>query len=57
MNPHSLDTDDRSGEYDVAALIKDMREVFRRQTRTFMLTLLAMTLLHMTSTVVSHVCL
>jgi hypothetical protein len=55
MDPRSLDTDDRSGEYDVAALIKDMREVFRRQTRTFMLTLLAMTLLHMTSTVVSHV--
>lgn len=55
MDPRSLDTDGRSSECDVAALIKDMREVFRRQTRTFMSTLLAMTLLHMTSTVVSHV--
>lgn len=55
MNPHPLDADGRSDEYDTAALIEDMREIFRRQTRTFMLTLLAMTLLLMTSTVISHV--
>lgn len=41
--------------YDTGALIRDIREITRRQTRTLMLTLLAMTLLNMASTVVSHV--
>lgn len=46
---------DACDDYDTGALIRDIREITRRQTRTLMLTLLAMTLLNMTSTVVSHV--
>ena len=54
MNPHPPESNSRD-DYGTDALFRDMREIYRRQTRTFMLTLLAVTMLHMTSTVISHV--